>query len=115
MKHVLLLGAGFSNNWGGPLASDVFDWLLQRPEISGDGYLKQMLWNTRINRWIIYLLVGRDCSLRVGAVFRSSLDAWQAAACRTAPVVDRAEPLDDCVRPRHAQGTARERHRNDDW
>ncbi|MGA8757316.1 MAG: SIR2 family protein [Stellaceae bacterium] len=47
MKHVLLLGAGFSANWGGPLASDVFDWLLQRPEVSGDAYLKQMLWNDR--------------------------------------------------------------------
>ena len=47
MNHVLLLGAGFSANWGGPLASDVFDWLLQRPEISGDAYLKQMLWNDR--------------------------------------------------------------------
>jgi hypothetical protein len=47
MKHILLLGAGFSSNWGGPLASDIFDWLLQRPEISGDAYLKQMLWNDR--------------------------------------------------------------------
>jgi hypothetical protein len=47
MKHILLLGAGFSSNWGGPLASDVFDWLLQRPEISGDAHLKQMLWNDR--------------------------------------------------------------------
>src|SRR5260370_2533259 len=47
MNHILLLGAGFSSNWGGPLASDVFDWLLQRPEISGDAYLKQMLWNDR--------------------------------------------------------------------
>jgi hypothetical protein len=47
MTHLLLLGAGFSSNWGGPLASDVFDWLLPRPEISGDAYLKQMLWNDR--------------------------------------------------------------------
>jgi len=47
MNHILLLGAGFSSNWGGPLASDVFDWLLQRPEISGDAYLKQLLWNDR--------------------------------------------------------------------
>src|ERR1700736_4762495 len=47
MTHILLLEAGFSSNWGGPLASDVFDWLLERPEISGDAYLKQMLWNDR--------------------------------------------------------------------
>jgi hypothetical protein len=47
MTHLLLLGAGFSSNWGGPLPSDVFDWLLPRPEISGDAYLKQMLWNDR--------------------------------------------------------------------
>ncbi|MBV8356931.1 MAG: SIR2 family protein [Deltaproteobacteria bacterium] len=47
MTRILLLGAGFSSNWGGPLASDVFDWLLQRPEISGDARLKQQLWNDR--------------------------------------------------------------------
>jgi SIR2-like domain len=47
MTHILLLGAGFSSNWGGPLASDVFDWLVQRPEIASDPFLKQQLWNDR--------------------------------------------------------------------
>jgi hypothetical protein len=45
VMKVLLLGAGFSNNWGGPLASRVFDWLLSSPEISGDDHLKQCLWH----------------------------------------------------------------------
>jgi hypothetical protein len=45
MVKVLLLGAGFSNNWGGPLASQVFNWLLASPEISSDSHLKQCLWD----------------------------------------------------------------------
>jgi hypothetical protein len=28
MTHILLTGAGFSYNWGGPLAADVFNALL---------------------------------------------------------------------------------------
>lgn len=47
MAHILLLGAGFSSNWGGPLASELFEWLLQRPEISSDASLRQMLWSDR--------------------------------------------------------------------
>jgi hypothetical protein len=45
MAKVLLLGAGFSNNWGGPVASQVFNWLLASPEISGDSHLRQCLWD----------------------------------------------------------------------
>jgi hypothetical protein len=42
---ILLLGAGFSANWGAPVASKMFNWLLARPEISGDQQLKQSLWD----------------------------------------------------------------------
>jgi hypothetical protein len=45
MTKVLLLGAGFSNNWGGPVASQMFNWLLARPEVSGDAQLRQCLWD----------------------------------------------------------------------
>jgi hypothetical protein len=44
-KHVLLLGAGFSRNWGGWLASEAFEYLLGRPEI--DDPLRQLLWKHR--------------------------------------------------------------------
>jgi hypothetical protein len=43
--RVLLLGAGFSRNWGGLLASEMFDGLLQQPEISGDSGLRRLLWD----------------------------------------------------------------------
>jgi hypothetical protein len=44
-KHVLLLGAGFSRNWGGWLATEAFEYLLGRPEI--DEPLRQLLWKHR--------------------------------------------------------------------
>lgn len=44
MKYVLLLGAGFSHNWGGWLASEVFEYLLGCPEIQGDQTLKDLMW-----------------------------------------------------------------------
>lgn len=40
--HILLLGAGFSRNWGGWLASEAFDYLLGCPEV--DEPLKNLLW-----------------------------------------------------------------------
>lgn len=49
MHRVLLLGAGFSRNWGCPLAKDVFDQLLMFPEIRNDPVLKAMLWETKSN------------------------------------------------------------------
>lgn len=47
MAHLLLLGAGFSRNWGGQLASEVFDYLIGLPEISRDEYLRGLLWANR--------------------------------------------------------------------
>jgi len=45
MKHVLLLGAGFSRNWGGLLANEVFDYLISQKEVAQDEYLMGLLWN----------------------------------------------------------------------
>lgn len=47
MRRILLLGAGFSRNWGGLLANEVFDYLIGRDEVAQDGYLKSLLWNHR--------------------------------------------------------------------
>lgn len=44
MTRMLLLGAGFSRNWGGWLASEVFEYLLGCPEISGSQRLMDLLW-----------------------------------------------------------------------
>jgi hypothetical protein len=48
MRHILLLGAGFSRNWGGFLASEVFDYLFGCAEVLGDTTLKQLLWDFRL-------------------------------------------------------------------
>src|SRR5882724_13451012 len=42
MPHILLLGAGFSRNWGGWLADEAFEYLLGHQEI--DDGLRQLLW-----------------------------------------------------------------------
>ncbi len=44
MSHTLLLGAGFSHNWGGWLAVEVFEYLLGCPEITRDESLRSILW-----------------------------------------------------------------------
>ena len=47
MNCVLLIGAGFSRNWGGWLSGEVFEYLLGCPEIKNDHYLKELMW-----RWL---------------------------------------------------------------
>jgi SIR2-like domain len=47
MQHFLLLGAGFSRNWGGWLSSEVFEYLLGCPEISSNAPLRRALWKTK--------------------------------------------------------------------
>jgi hypothetical protein len=43
-SNILLLGAGFSRNWGGWPADEVFDFLLACPEIIGDPERQKILW-----------------------------------------------------------------------
>ena len=44
MADILLLGAGFTRNWGGLLADEVFEHLLACQNIQGDAYLRGLLW-----------------------------------------------------------------------
>ncbi|MCA3714283.1 SIR2 family protein [Phenylobacterium sp.] len=44
MKNYLLIGAGFSRNWGGWLASEVFEYLLGSPEFIENPELRELLW-----------------------------------------------------------------------
>jgi SIR2-like domain len=47
MTYHILLGAGFSRNWGGWLASEVFEYLLGRPEIAGNDEIRRILWTSQ--------------------------------------------------------------------
>jgi hypothetical protein len=47
MKHYLLIGAGFSRNWGGWLASEVFEYLLGDPDVTRDAQLRALLWKNQ--------------------------------------------------------------------
>lgn len=44
MPHLLLVGAGFSRNWGGWLSTEVFEYLLGCPEVAQSAQLRQLLW-----------------------------------------------------------------------
>lgn len=45
MTHILLTGAGFSYNWGGMLASEVFQYLMGCEDV--DAELRRLLWRDR--------------------------------------------------------------------
>lgn len=47
MQYFLLLGAGFSRNWGGWLASEVFEYLLGCPEVLRNVHLRRALWKSK--------------------------------------------------------------------
>jgi SIR2-like domain len=49
MKYILLLGAGFSRNWGGLLSNEVFEFLIGQKEIAGNSDLKNLLWKHSAN------------------------------------------------------------------
>ena len=44
MKRHLLIGAGFSRNWGGWLASEAFEFLLGDPDVIANPELRDLLW-----------------------------------------------------------------------
>lgn len=44
MRHLLLIGAGFSRNWGGWLAAEVFEYLLGDSVVTSNPRLRTLLW-----------------------------------------------------------------------
>ena len=48
MRNILLLGAGFTKNWGGWLAAEVFEYLLGCQEINRDPVLVSLLWKYQL-------------------------------------------------------------------
>jgi len=49
MKHILLLGAGFSRNWGGWLVNEAFEYLLGCSQVRDDSHLRKVLWASQAN------------------------------------------------------------------
>ncbi len=47
MSTQILLGAGFSRNWGGWLASEAFEYLLGCPEVITNAYVRRLLWQCK--------------------------------------------------------------------
>jgi hypothetical protein len=64
--HLLLLGAGFSRNWGGWLASEAIEYLLGHPDIVNNTVLRRLLWKHQES----------------GAGFEGALEELQTAALR---------------------------------
>lgn len=49
MANILLLGAGFSKNWGAPVASEFFTALIADEEIQRNPQMLELLWRNRTN------------------------------------------------------------------
>ena len=81
MNSILLLGAGFSRNWGGWLADEVFDYLLGCEEIVNDAYLKQILWKHKNSGGFEHALAQIQLEYRqaTGAQSRDRLMRFQKA------------------------------------
>lgn len=92
MNRILLLGAGFSRNWGGPLASDMFDRLLEQPEIDRDTDLRGILWDHKDKGGFENALeqVQQDWRANPGdAIHERRLESFQAAIDRVFAEMDR--------------------------
>src|ERR1700732_3084386 len=79
MKKYLLLGAGFSRNWHGLLASEVFDHLIGAPEVSADPYLRGVLFKHQEDGFEQALCQVQMDYRRDPVQLRKSLDGIQTA------------------------------------
>lgn len=76
MANILLLGAGFTRNWGGWLGQEVFEYLLGRPEI--DAPIRKLLFDhRRLSGYEGALGVLQEEHFRHGS--RVQLDKFEAA------------------------------------
>ncbi len=91
MKHLLLLGAGFSRNWGGLLANEMFDDLLSRSGIAANEYLRAILWRHRESGGFESALEDVQASYRRNpAAHRENLHQFQGAVIETFDAMNRA-------------------------
>jgi hypothetical protein len=82
MKKYLLLGAGFSRNWHGLLATEVFDHLIGAPEVVADPYLRGVLFKHRGNSFEQALVQVQTDYRRDSAQYGKPLEGFQAAIAR---------------------------------
>jgi len=83
MADFLLIGAGFSRNWGGWLASEAFEYLLGTPEVVNDPKLRKRLWAHQGKGGFEGALADLQAEFnRDGASGRAALMAMQAAVKR---------------------------------
>lgn len=83
MSHILLLGAGFSHNWGGWLASEAFEYLLGCREVAGDARLRDLLWKHQLTGGFEDALAELQVDfLRDQQAHEQSLVAFEAAVTR---------------------------------
>jgi len=91
MKKVLLLGAGFSRNWGGPLAKEFFGSLIGSPRVSHDRYLQQTLRKHQEHGGFEEALAEVQAAFsRDPSTYRNSLDALQAEILKLFDRMNRA-------------------------
>jgi hypothetical protein len=87
VKHILLLGAGFSRNWGGWLAAEALEYLLGCPEISPP--LRQLLFkHKRGGGFEAALAELQDGAHRLARSSPSLLTKFQDAIARMFSVMD---------------------------
>ena len=84
MHHIALLGAGFSHNWGGWLASEAFEYLLGTHEVLADPGLRELLWRYEgaggFEAALAELQLEHDQpGVPVPLPIRAQLDAFQSA------------------------------------
>jgi len=83
MKKLLLLGAGFSRNWGGWLASEAFEYLLGCPEIMNNREVTNLLWKSKDSGGFEEVLAQvRMAWVRDSKGQQANLDAIQAGIGR---------------------------------
>lgn len=92
MRHIALLGAGFSRNWGGFLANEAYDYLIGCDEVRGDANVQAALRRYRTDGGFeaaLSLIQGNYLHTK-GAAERASLDAAQSAIASMFATMDEA-------------------------
>lgn len=78
-NHLLLIGAGYSANWGGWLASRFFDILMSEPAVQADQELRDLLWKHQNGGGFEAALEELQLAALDQAALRPRLDAFEAA------------------------------------
>src|SRR5665213_3357288 len=82
VNFILLLGAGFSRNWGGWLTNEVFEYLLGCTEIQSDRALREILWKHQEQGFEYALSAIQEAYQRDPSRNAQQLQAFQAAITR---------------------------------